>query len=69
MTDHHGWRPIATVPRDGTSVLLWDRSVGVVTARYSGAEWVHDWTGEPIPGQRDLTYWHPLPPPPEPDDG
>ena len=65
MTPADAWQPIASAPRDGTRVLLWDRVVGVLHAWWDGREWVHSWDSEPIPGQDALTHWQPLPAPPE----
>lgn len=58
--DAHGWRPIATAPRDGL-FLGWLRIGGYTLAyRHRGA-WRFGPKGEIV----DLTRWQPLPAPPE----
>lgn len=62
------WRPIETAPRDGTSVLLWDKTYdSVVQARWD--ERYGKWLGDhdDLEGELEswLTCWLPLPPPPE----
>lgn len=56
------WRPIETVPRDNTTVLLWDGEEAM-------AGWVNEhgevWGGLMISRVADATHWMPLPKPPE----
>lgn len=66
MSDTTGWRPIATAPQDGTSVLLVRASAPSVVC--SGHYRQHhifdeerDWVGCII---KHPTHWMPLPPPP-----
>jgi hypothetical protein len=33
------WKPIETVPRDGSQVLLFTKTHGVTEARFSAGEW------------------------------
>ncbi len=61
------WQDIATAPKDGTEVLIWD-GCGVRVATY-----MHDdeKTGEPVWFPEGLpfvraSHWMPLPPPPTP---
>lgn len=67
--DAHGWRPIATAPRDGTRVLVGYKSHCVYRVTlawyvtdtgYSGSDsgWYCD------VGFVPPTHWQPLPPPP-----
>ena len=73
-----GWRPIESVPLDGTAVLLWDKyeDVPMVARRISGS-WSADksfvgaeggWDGANVVDMIDeqfITHWMPLPAPPE----
>lgn len=62
------WSPIATAPRDGTSVLAWDDCGNYRVVRWyqpaSGG--VGGWQegGEWLDPARVPTLWQPLPPPP-----
>lgn len=62
MTDAHGWRPIASAPRDGSTVLLW-----AMGWRSPQTGWTcdnDDW--QDVRGTRyPPTHWQPLPAPPE----
>lgn len=63
------WRPIATAPRDGTWILVWDQTSKIIDV----AQWVWppggdvndgDWV-EPESYTVDPSHWMPLPPPPQ----
>ena len=75
MSEHGGWRQIATAPRDGTPILVWDPSMASYNwpgepddSRYAIGYWRTVWgggwgnrnTARPAP-----THWMPLPEPPE----
>jgi hypothetical protein len=53
-----GWQPIETAPKDGTSVLLFDRDYGIATAAYFNG-WQDSYSNF-----EDATHWMPLPEPP-----
>ena len=64
-----GWRDIATAPKDGTFVLLWDESIAYMpTIDRSGfvrtGRWVHSF-GFGCADRRRVTHWQPLPLPPQ----
>lgn len=55
------WQPIATAPKDGTSVLLWSRN-GYDVAVWSGR--IGEWTTGQLFYAPEPTHWMPLPSPP-----
>lgn len=60
------WMPIETAPHDGTWVLLgWAGSPMMVSAQWSGDAWVAGTFEPAINVDEALTYWRPLPVPPE----
>ncbi len=67
----NGWMPIATAPRDRTTIDLWF-SGDPWNCRFADAQWRSDWgwgmihrgliyTDDP----KVITHWRPLPAPPE----
>ena len=65
-TPADAWQPISTAPDDGSHVLLWDQSVGLLQGWMDrDGQWCHAWDGEYIPRPEALTHWRPLPPPPK----
>lgn len=62
-----GWRPIATAPKDGTSILVSDgRPEGCLVVAWHYGGWVYDWHRHDGPALADApTHWMPLPAPPE----
>ena len=55
VESERGWREIATAPKDGTWLLLFDDDIGA----YVGRQFPSRHPDEPKP-----THWLPLPPPP-----
>jgi hypothetical protein len=71
MISEHGWRPIASAPRDGVDVLIWRRSKWDAHLPPIVAGWFqgHDggWASADQPDQwieGEAVAWMPLPPPP-----
>ena len=74
-----GWQPIETAPKDGTTVLVWFKTHGCMSARWTDRDegptsdyacWhVDDYKHGPyqVRGYRsgDDTHWMPLPEPPK----
>lgn len=55
------WQPIETAPKDGTEVLTFNRTLGIIVAACK-KEWVDTWDGHKLYGE--FTHWMPLPEPP-----
>ena len=57
------WQPIATAPKNGKLVLLWDPRQGIRVGRLRGTNWTT------VPGLWTIhpTHWMPLPEPPAED--
>lgn len=74
------WRPIAEAPRDGTTILAWDRyALEPITIRWIGGKWKSCWDKSAvICSQSDFgtdykdpgcpTHYIPLPPAPKPKE-
>lgn len=64
MTERFKWRPIKTVPKDGTRVLIYvsayETLPGFITVAYYHSE--GGWCADEL---RRTTHWMPLPKPPE----
>lgn len=56
------WTPIATIPKDGTRVLLLLQNGFVTTGRWGGK---HIWSQQHLPVTLTATHWAPLPEDPE----
>lgn len=69
MTDTHGWRDIATAPKDGTKILA--GCLQSDTFKYFLTWWNKRWDIWVGEGDERYgidfkpTHWQPLPPPPE----
>lgn len=70
-----GWRPIATAPKDGTDILLWEKWGDVPFVGFWHAEGRWSYRSDHLyvngdasldPNWNDLTHWQPLPAPPVP---
>jgi hypothetical protein len=60
------WQPIGTAPKDGTSILVWDEGICIVTAWVETDDGAGFWDAaliEPPP-----QFWMPLPAPPPPSE-
>lgn len=75
--DAPAWLPISTAPKDGTSVLLWERwSTNPFVGSFYGGSWsaskehvdaAGGWDGGVVVDKIDshlITHWQPLPPSP-----
>jgi hypothetical protein len=70
------WQPIETAPKDGTSMLLFYKSVGVVYGDFDHigtCDWwitfsepgkTTDWIQWYLATEEDPTHWMPIPPAP-----
>jgi hypothetical protein len=69
------WQPIATAPKDGTTVLVWSRGVHFGEC-YDGWTWanphrVYEWSDgdcSDMPFDEQPTHWMPLPESPRDSD-
>lgn len=58
------WKPISTIPKNGTWVLVWDsyyKKVDIARAGTDGVPQTGDWDYS----INEATHWQPLPSPPE----
>jgi hypothetical protein len=60
------WRDIATAPKDGTEILVWDGDTVEKAVWVNG--WAASWNHEPL-DIFPVTHWQPLPPPPRVSQG
>lgn len=65
------WQPISTMPRDGTTALLWSEKAGytvgnwpVGNARGVWTPMSGEWYGSATYEAKRATHWQPLPAPP-----
>lgn len=65
MTDNAGWQAIASAPKDGTQVLVFDDTI--YSAYYRRFGWFIGFDREDDPIYVEPTHWMPLPPPPDAD--
>jgi hypothetical protein len=60
MTEHTGWQPIVTAPKDGRSVIIadWDPDCDPVVAFWQDGRWLVRWDHEEF---MEPTMWCPFP--------
>lgn len=58
------WQPISTAPKDGTTIIIWDKDHGCMIVEWMYGEWHCSHDGEDMYGP-EPTHWMPLPAPPK----